>query len=244
MLTVETRNLAVVNLLRAAESQVEPLARLVTSGGGRVTILVHPYYEGPLNKIFPLTDLYFQETDGLLKNAADLGHPLVVMESTEDYHRLTRRLPRTSGILYVVPTLPDEPTPAFFGGPGLVYGLPFIERFCWWKLARKLRQIGVEHVEVGGRYMLLHPPVYRSDMHDMTQMRKWAAGKSLAKDFVAAGLIPEACAGSTVFCLLREGFDVGISAVSSPTNRLEPTDVRELISASTAYPEAFAFGTI
>lgn len=244
MFNLEAEKLTVVNILRATEVQLAPLADLIKESGGKITIPVHPYYKGPLNKTFPLTDPYLQATDALLQEAAALARPVVIMESTIDYHLLARRLPQTEGILYAVPTLPDEPTPAVFGGPGLIYGLPFIERYCWWKLASKFRRLGVSEAEVGGRYMLLHPPVYRSDMRDMAQMRKWADGKNSARYLVAANLIPEACAGSTVFCLLREGFDVGISSVSSPTNRLEPTDSQGLMLNSTIYPEAFAFGTI
>lgn len=237
MVGIEFGNLDLVNVLRVSQASIKPLTRLVEQSDGKATILVHPLYRGPLNKRFPITAQYKENVLGIIDEAINFRRPLVVLESVNYLNGLRRELIGRRGTLFTVPTLPDEPTPAIFGESALAYCLPFIEKFCWRQLVTTLKQIGVKQIEVGGRYMLLRLPDSKNDYKDMKRMRKWAKGKASAEAFVDAGYMPEACAGSTIFFLLERGFDVRLSTASSPTNTLEPSDLKGLVANKAGYSD-------
>lgn len=234
MFNPEGRGIESINLLTANGQQLESLSERIIKNGGAVDILVHAFYTGPLIGRFPITPEYQQAVGGLIGQSFKQNHPLIVFESiVEDYPIPAGLLPEgRQGLLHFVPTLPAEPTPAIFGRPSLIYGLPFIETFCWGKLSQRFRQIGVKHINVGGRYMVLRPPADDTDEQILKKMKGWANRRQLAEELVDSELVPDCCPGAALYFLMGQGFDVSISSASSPTNRLESTDMSGLIKPS------------
>lgn len=227
-------NLVTVSLL-AIDSDLQNLLKAqVRRNSGTVNVLVHPYFrEDETNGKypFPLTSEYVASRDLSIVNTVEEGQPLVIFEEAAKCATLADQIAAKKGIVYWVATCEGDATPALIKedsqyGPFIHYRTRMrLEAEAWDKVKVILSSVGTKHLNIGGRYMVLHEPTTDHGQSFLTDLRKVAKGKRGARELFDRGLIPGACPGQVMIKMLHRGFDISLSDISSPTNTLTPTDL-------------------
>lgn len=227
-------NLVTVNLLSPDPSNKKLLQTLVRRNSGLITALVHPYFRensGNGQYPFPLTSEYVVARDGYIKNAVEGGKPLVIFEEAAKCPTLATRITARKGVVYWVATCDGDATPAtIMNAPGYrpvmhSRARVSLEEAAWDEVGLALKEGGSKHLKIGGRYMVLHEPHADDGNRFLKRLKEAARGKRNAREMLDENLVPGGCPGQVMIAMLRRGFDVSISDISSPTNTLTPTDL-------------------
>lgn len=207
------------------------LQEQVFRSGRKATVLAHPYAgEDNPEALFPATEAYCRDRDNLITTLLEEGQPVIIFEPDSSIDQLKGLVNSTEGVLFTVRTVEGDVTPELIRE--YTGGSPFcspreISHFTWKALSRitdVLQKAGVRHLTVGGRYLGFHEVRNETGQQKLAEFKDYAKGKSKAKKWLSAGLIPSGCVGDLAYRFLQRGFDVSFSSVSSPANNLESTD--------------------
>lgn len=212
--------LKILNVLQLTPQEDCVLKERIARYAGNVNILVHPYFleDEPVSQRGP-TSTYLRERDTLIQASLNsLNTPLIIFEESRRLPFLRDRLSNQQGTLYVIQTHREKPTP----------NIPYLEikphddKIAWSLLKGALQDLGVRSINIGGRYLFFAaledsegiPDIDSSN--ELRRLKEIAIGKTNALLWLNMGILPYGCAGSAAQQLLREGFDVSLSTISSP----------------------------
>ena len=220
--------LEIIDLIQSTPEQLSRFKIAVEKVGHKATFLMHPYHheDRPGIRMFHRPLGFELRRDRFIKACLDSGSPLIIGEARSEYHLLRSRIgPHSFGNLYTVRTVDNNPLPLIGN---------YTDDRNWSNLADILQQANVKHLVVGGIAIELFTPSHylggksgklnRELLRVLTTLRKAGEGKIAAARWLEKGLIPNGCAGTAAERLLNAGFDVSISPISSPSNRLEALD--------------------
>jgi hypothetical protein len=222
---LSTTPFQVVNLFDASKAQSNFLRRQIKAVDGQADLIVHPYYRvNEWDDPFPASSKYLTDVSNRLVRDLTEEYPLVLFESESRIGNIVDGLNRyDQGILYWVPTEEGSSNP-------LIPNLSDPDN--WLYLFNSLKKLGITKPTVGGRYVLIHRPLDEED-RGVLDIIKSNNKHPLLNALAEQNSILVGCAGGLLFQLLLQGFDGSISEVSSPTARMELTDMRKARKQST-----------
>lgn len=186
--------------------------------GDSIDILVHPYYPTVRPYQDPSRE-YLEERDrAIVHSLGKDNKPLIVFEQIAEVERLAERIQTDQeGTLYIVPTKANEPTP-ILGSTTEQH----TDEIAWSQVENTFHSLGVKHVTIGGRYLYFASLEDSDGIPDVDMLSELRELKELAKDkphaleWLNRNYLPYGCAGTAAKQLLRLGFDVSLSSISTP----------------------------
>lgn len=215
----------VVDLLKMNPPEKARFQLMVEKSGGHLEVFVHPWFEEKdSDPQYPVTSDYKQARTNLIQSCLENGVPLVIFDG--QIEALSRHFVfQKTGVIYAVKTIGGEPTPK--NG----FRFPWQEvnhQKSWQPVLNILKEAGVMHVTVGGRYLTLHKI---SDERFLKDYREWVGRieglnqRTHAKTWLGENFLPQGCVAGAAHWLLTR-FDVSLSPTCSP-HRLSPSGEEE-----------------
>lgn len=225
--------LEVVQITSASARKLAPLREQIRDAGGMANLLIHPNYgEEDSGALFPMTTEYKAERDQLIAEALLRKTPLIVFEEKENMRRLPQKI-SGRGTLFVVPTWSGSPLPFVLLDGGVYFNKELSqehkEAMAWNQVCLGLRQLGVQRVAMGGRYLAFRESRNSRDqviLNFLAHLAK-AHNNTLTRELREKRLIPNYCVGMAILRMMECDFEVFILDASSPSNRLEPMDIQD-----------------
>lgn len=202
----------VIDLLTMDQDQAIKFKQQVNDAWGNVIILVHPYFRED-NPHLPAIKQYAEQRDQLIKQSLAKRSPLILLEETGKYPELIERFAnQTSGTIFTVQTIEEEATPDV--------GNAANTDSAWNQLLKTLKEAGITHASVGGKYLILQPASRASSRKNYRWFQKFVGENSPAQEWLGKNLTLEGCVGQLVYSLLGYSIDTSLSPASYPASNL------------------------
>jgi len=211
----------IIELNTVNPAELGNLRESIARNGGNIDVMVHPYYQTKIgSEIHPQTTEYKKMRDEFIKSSVENERPLIIFEEKGSFNLLSHRINAQKGTLYVITTTSDSPNP-FFKDKFKDEKKSSSFKNCWEVILDLFKNLGVYHITVGGRYLLIHQPTNKFQKQVLENFKNVALDKKHGKEIVESGLVFDGCVGVTIGNFLLGGMDVSISPISSPSNSLK-----------------------
>jgi hypothetical protein len=204
----------VLNLLKLSLSENDELRKQIGNQGGYIDILVHPYYPCYSDFFDNSTFAYHQQREKFMKGLLAAEKPLILFEEKSELGLRKLSLPHDfkNGKIHMVTTYQNTPTPVLpkrevlaLGGKATVAS--------WDYLRNVLAGIGVKHIGIGGRQLV----VTEGDWDGGWEQKINAEKQPNVSEWLKGNKIPLGCVGFAAKELAKRGFDVSFSPITGPS---------------------------
>jgi hypothetical protein len=210
-------SLRTLNLFKLSSSENDELRRQIENQKGHVDILVHPYYPCYSDFFNNSVSIYHQQREKFMKDLLAGKKPLILFEERSELNLRKLSLPRDfkNGKIHMVTTYQNTPTPVLPKREILALreNEVITDAASWNYLKNVLVRIGVKHIGIGGRQLV----VTEGDWDGGWEQKINAEKQPNVSEWLKGNKIPLGCVGFAAIELAKRGFDVSFSSITSPS---------------------------